>query len=176
MRYFSRFFLPVWFSFVLISSTCLCDDKLASEYSKLQDRLTRENNPVGKVNILIKMSNINLQSAAQWIKKEEFNEASLHLKKYSGVINQALETLKASHRNAQKNPSGFREFEISLRKQLRILADLKSHYSFDRTDDINQVIATAESAQEAMFVEIFGEENTGRGKEKKKHAHSGKES
>ncbi len=175
MRYLLRFFQPVWIAFVLISFTCLYADKPPSEYSRFQDKLTRENNPVGKVKILIKMSDIDLQSAAQWIKKEAFSEADKHLKQYSGVITHALETLKTSHRNAQKDPSGFKEFELSLRRQLRILADLKSHYSFDRVDDISQVIATAESAQQEMFKEIFGEENTGRDKERKKHSDSGKD-
>ena len=49
-----------------------------------------------------------------------------------------------------------------MRKQLRVLDDLRSHYSFDQVQTIDAAIAVAKAAQDAMFAEIFGPENTGR--------------
>ncbi|MCI0419584.1 MAG: hypothetical protein L0312_10235, partial [Acidobacteria bacterium] len=142
------------------------DESRKKELVQQQERLSRETNPIGKVKVLIKISEIHLRSAGQSVKKGDFTAADRDLVPYKETIGQALETLKSSRRNAQKNPAGFKEFEISLRKQLRVLDDLKSHYSFDQAQTIDAAIAAAKAAQDAMFAELFGPENTGRRKEK----------
>src|SRR2546426_4639266 len=91
---------------------------------------------------------------------------ALPIFRYNDVIRQADEVLKSSHRNAQKNPAGFKEFEIALRKQLRKLADLKLSYPVDQQEKISQAITSAELAKEAMFQAIFGTENIRHGKGK----------
>jgi len=142
------------------------DDSLKKELVEQQEKLNRETTPIGKVKALIKISDIHLRSASQSSKKNDLAEADRNLELYKKSVKDALETLKLSRRNAQKNPAGFKEFEISLRKQLRVLEDLKSHYSFDQTQTIESAIAAAKEAQKAMFAEIFGPENTGRRREK----------
>ena len=112
----------------LISSVCLSEDKPTGEYERQQEKLSHEGSPVGKVKILIKMSEISLKEVVDFVKKRDLVEADKSLIRYNDVIRQADEVLKSSHRNAQKNPAGFKEFEISLRKQLRKLADLKLSY------------------------------------------------
>jgi hypothetical protein len=149
---------------LLISASYPGEDKPGREYQKQLEKLQRETSPVGKAKIWIKMSEIDLEEAAHWIKEGELDEANKFLTRYIGVIRQADETLKNSQRNAQKNPAGFKDFEISLRKQLRKLADLKLSYPFDQREKIEQAIACAESAQEDMLQAIFGPENTRRRK------------
>jgi hypothetical protein len=139
----------------------LGDDKLKSEFLRQSEKLTRETSPLGKVKVLIKISGLHLQSAADAINKDDFLEADRSLGQYQEAVGQALKALKNSGRNAQKNPAGFKEFEISLRKQLRRLDDLKSRYSFEEAQAIGSAIQTARSAQEEMFAQIFGAENTG---------------
>jgi hypothetical protein len=152
------------------------DDKLKSEFVKQQQNLSRQSSPVGKVKVLIKISDLHLALAKSAIKRNDFTGADRSLNEYRKIVDQAVETLKASGRNARKNPSGFKEFEISLRKQLRTLDDLKSHYSFDQVQDIDETIQVARSAQEAMISEIFGAENTGFKKDKTREAKREKES
>ena len=141
------------------------EEPLKRELVQQQEKLNRETSAVGKVKALIKISDIHLSSASQNVKKGSLAAADRNLELYKESVEKALKTLQASRRNAQKNPSGFKEFEISLRKQLRVLDDLRSHYSFDQVQTIDATIATAKAAQDAMFAEIFGPENTGRRKE-----------
>ena len=148
------------------SSVLVCKDSLRKDLVKQQEKLNRETSVVGKVKALIKISDIHLRSARQEIKKSELTAADRDLDLYKESVERALEMLKSSDRNAQKNPAGFKEFEISLRKQLRVLDDLRSHYSFDQVQTIHAAITTAKAAQEAMLEEIFGPENTRRRREK----------
>jgi len=147
------------------------EESLKQDLVQQQERLNRETSAVGKVKALIKISDIHLRSAGQAVKKGDLGAADRNLELYKESVNHALETLKSSRRNAQKNPAGFKEFEISLRKQLRVLDDLRSHYSFDRVQTIDAAIAAAKAAQDAMFAEIFGPENTGRRREKDSSRH-----
>jgi hypothetical protein len=155
---------------VLILTASLCilgDENLKQEFLRQNQKLNRETSPVGKVKVLIRIASLHLQSVSHALKSDDFLQADRSLVQYKETIGQALETLKTSGRNAQKNPAGFKEFEISLRKQLRLLDDLKSRYSFDEIETIDRAIQTAKSAQEEMFEQIFGAENTGRRSEKK---------
>ena len=142
------------------------EDSLKKDLVQQQEKLSRETSAVGKVKARIKIADIHLRSASQDVKKSGFGAADRSLELYKESVEEALKTLQSSRRNAQKNPAGFKEFEISLRKQLRVLDDLRSHYSFDQVQTIDAAIAAAKAAQDAMLAQIFGPENTGRRKEK----------
>jgi hypothetical protein len=148
------------------SSQLTFGDSLKKDLVQQQEKLSRETSAVGKVKALIKISDIHLRSASQDVKKNSLAAADRNLELYKDSVDNALQTLKSSRRNAQKNPAGFKEFEISLRKQLRVLDDLRSQYSFDQVQTIDIAIAAAKAAQDAMLAEIFGPENTGRRREK----------
>jgi len=155
---------------VLTCRLAFGDDALKKELVEQEARLHRETTPIGKVKALIKISDIHLRFASR--NKNDLAEADSNLELYKKSVKDALETLKLSRRNAQKNPAGFKEFEISLRKQLRVLDDLKSHYSFDQTKTIESAIAAAKEAQNAMFAELFGPENTGQRRERDPASHT----
>lgn len=142
------------------------EDSREKDLVQQQAKLNRETSVVGKVKALIKISDIHLRSASQDVKKGSLAAADRNLELYKESVEKALEMLKTSRRNAQKNPAGFKEFEISLRKQLRLLDDLRSYYSFDQVRTIDAAISVAKTAQEAMIAEIFGPENTGQRTEK----------
>jgi hypothetical protein len=165
MQLFFYFFLQLVCLRLLLLGTPLGEDKTVSEYQKQQEKLSHETNPIGKAKILTRMSDLDLAEATHWAKKGNLAEADRFLDRYSDIIRQIDQALRTSKRDAQKNPAGFKEFEISLRRQLRKLADLKLSYSFDQRERINEAIATAESAKEDMFQALFGPENTGRRKD-----------
>jgi len=157
--------LPI-FALTWSDQLIFSEDSLKKDLVQQQEKLNRETSAVGKVKALIKISDIHLRSASQDVKKSDFDAADRNLELYKESVENALQILQSSRRNAQKNPAGFKEFEISLRKQLRLLDDLRSHYSFDQVKTIDAATTAAKAAQDAMFAEIFGPENTGRRKEK----------
>ncbi|MEW5975003.1 MAG: hypothetical protein AB1898_04245 [Acidobacteriota bacterium] len=131
-------------------------DKLQREYQKQDDKLARQSNPIKRAKILIKMSQIDMKEVALQVQNGDLAAADEFLKRYIDTIERVRQALKDSQRNARKNPSGFKEFEISLRKQLRQLEDFRSSYSFDQRELVDKAIQTAQDHQQEMLGAIFG--------------------
>ena len=158
MKAYRYYFLTIVLS--LFSGTeCHAGDDLAAEYQKLQVKLKQQTNPVGKTKVLIKMSDIDLKEATQHARKGDLLEADQFLLRYVDVVRQAGTVLKTSQRNAQKNPAGFREFEIALHHQLRKLNDLEDNIPYDQQQAIEKAKETARIAQQEMLLAIFGADN-----------------
>lgn len=158
MRLLVFFALQVVLVFFSVKITCAEVD-LEVEYRKYQEKLKQETSPVSKTKALIKMSEIGLKEAARQVRAGNLEEADRLLIRYTADVHQAQEILKNSARNAQKNPSGFRELELSLRQQLRKLKDLKDSYPYDQQKDLEKALETAKVAQQEMLLAIFGPEN-----------------
>jgi hypothetical protein len=145
--------------FFILATPCWALDDFQTEYQKQLDKLKQASNPVAKVKTLIKMSRIDLKAAASQVKKGDLSTADTFLERYVGTILQAQEVLKSSGRNAQKNPAGFRELEISLNDQLRRMKDIRDGYPFDQQEKIEKAVQTGKAVQEEMLRAIFGPEN-----------------
>lgn len=154
--------LGLWVGAVLIVTA-----DLKADYQKYQEKLKQQTNPVGKTKVLIKMSEIDLKEALAQVQSGNLDEADKFLIRYTGVIRQATQILKDSNRNAQKNPAGFRDFEISLHLQLRRLNDLKEYYAYDQQKIVEKAAEVAQKAQQDMLLAIFGPENLRKPEEKK---------
>ena len=128
-------------------------------YQKLEEKLRITTDPIKKVKTLIKISDFHLHAAANMVKKEDLTEADRYLSHYRETIRRTQEILNSSGRNAQKKPAGFKDFEIALKRQLRILEDLRVLYPYEQAQKVNETIEQAKAAQEQMLVQIFGEEN-----------------
>jgi len=138
------------------------DTKLERQYQGQQGKLRRQGNTVKKVKILIRMSAIDLEIVSRRVRSGLFSDADRILERYAGAVGRAEQVLKDSKRDPQRKPGGFKHLEISLRKQLRQLADLRDRYPFDRQQVIDRTIACAEAVKQRMIAALFGPDNTGR--------------
>jgi len=141
---------------LLLIGSCLANTKLEQEYQTQQGKLQRESKAVKKVKILIKMSKINLKLAGQSVKNRRYSDADRLLGRYVTTIKHAGQILKASKRNPQRQPAGFKHLEIALRRQLRQLADLADSYPFNQKDTINQAQECAALVKSKMITALFG--------------------
>ena len=144
---------------LLLFIPLLGDIKLEEKYIKHQKKLTKQGNPIKKVKILIKMSGVNLKLVSRVIKRGKFPEANTILSRYVKNVKQARQILYKSGRNAQKKPAGFKHLEISLRKQLRKLNDIKIHYPFDEQVSVDKTIKYVEDVKGEIMNTIFGADN-----------------
>jgi len=141
------------------------DTKLERKYQGQQAKLRRQGNSVKKVKILIRMSAMDLEFVSRRVRRGLYSEADRILERYAGTVGQAEQVLKDSKRDPQRKPGGFKHLEISLRKQLRQLTDLRDLYPFDRQQVIDRTIACAEVVKQRMIAALFGPGNTGRSNE-----------
>ena len=146
----------------LASPVLARDTKLERQYQGQQAKLRRQGNTVKKVKILIKMSAIDLEIVSRRVRRGLYSDADRILERYAGTVGRAERVLKDSQRDPQRKPGGFKHLEISLRKQLRQLTDLRDLYPFDRQQAIDRTIACAEAVKRRMIAALFGPDNTGR--------------
>ncbi|MDE2756119.1 MAG: hypothetical protein OXU26_12155 [Acidobacteriota bacterium] len=155
--------LPVCLVILSLAMPVLArDTKLERQYQGQQGKLRRQGNTVKKVKILIRMSAIDLEIVSRRVRSGLFSDADRILERYAGAVGRAEQVLKDSKRDPQRKPGGFKHLEISLRKQLRQLADLRDRYPFDRQQVIDRTIACAEAVKQRMIAALFGPDNTGR--------------
>lgn len=155
--------LPVCLAILSLAVPVLAQDtKLERKYQGQQAKLRRQGNTVKKVKILIRMSAIDLEMVSRRVRRGLLSEADRILVRYSATVGRAEQVLKDSKRDPQRKPAGFKHLEISLRKQLRQLDDLRALYPFDRQQVIDGAIACAEAVKQRMIGALFGPDNTGR--------------
>lgn len=158
-------FRSLWVCLVILSlaiPVLAWDTKLERKYQGQQAKLRRQGNSVKKVKILIRMSAMDLEFVSRRVGRGLYSEADRILERYAGTVGRAEQVLKDSKRDPQRKPGGFKHLEISLRKQLRQLADLRDLYPFDRQQVIDRTIACAEAVKQRMIAALFGPDNTGR--------------
>jgi hypothetical protein len=161
---------PVFFFQILTLACFVCvlhavEEAPDKDYLKLELKLKTIADPIGKAKTLIQMADYQLRGASHQVKKSNFTEADQSLSRYRAIIHQTQEILLASGKNAQKDPTGFKDFEIALRRQLRALDDMRSAYPYEQAQKLNETMEDAKAAQESMLVQIFGEGNFGKRKE-----------
>lgn len=155
--------LPVCLVILSLAIPVLARDaKLERRYKGQQGKLSRQGNSVKKVKILIRMSAIDLEIVSRGVRSGLYSEADRILERYAVSVGRAEQVLKDSKRDPQRKSGGFKHLEISLRKQLRQLADLRDLYPFDRQQVIDRTIACAEAVKQRMIAALFGPDNTGR--------------
>jgi hypothetical protein len=93
--------------------------RAAGQLSDLQIRFDRESNSVHKAKLLEKLGGAQFEAVRQAEKAGDNSTVGLTLEKYRDNVREALEALKKQHPNAEKQPNGYRQLEIQVRKGIR---------------------------------------------------------
>lgn len=164
MRLIHRFLLVV--TAVAVSSCAIHTHALRGQYDKRLERLQRERaklnrqtDPVDRTKTGIGISEILLSLASDAIKTEEPEVLGRRLTEYVDTIREAHQTMMQTGRDAHKKPKGFKELEIALRRQIRILDDLARTVAFDQRDPVEKARQEASDIREDVFRALFGEQN-----------------
>ena len=85
----------------------------------LQARFDKETDAIQKAKILQKLGDAQFAEARRAEKDGDTSTVGLTLEKYRDNVRAALDALKKQHPNAEKQPNGYRQLEIHLRKGIR---------------------------------------------------------
>ena len=100
---------------------------------KLQQRLSRERNPVKRAKYEIRLGRLELDQAIAAYDHGTVELGAKLLTAYLERMRSSWQTLQASGRQAARQPRGFRELDIALREDGRLLQDVGHRVSyFDR--------------------------------------------
>jgi hypothetical protein len=164
MRKLDRFLLVlivVAFSSCAIRPTFLQGqyDKRLERLQRERDKLNRLTDPVDRTKTGIAISEILLSLASEAIKTGEPEMLGKRLNEYTDTIRDAHETMMKTGRDAHRKPKGFKDLEIALRRQIRVLDDLAHSVSFDQRDPVDKAKAQASDLREELLKALFGEQN-----------------
>ena len=164
MRKMERFLLVlivVGFSSCAIRPTSLQGqyDKRLERLQKERDKLNRLTDPVDRTKTGIAISELLLSLASEAIKTGEPEVLDKRLNEYIDTIRDAHQTMMKTGRDAHRKPKGFKDLEIALRRQIRMLDDLAHSVSFDQRDPVDKAKAQASDLREELLKALFGEQN-----------------
>jgi hypothetical protein len=119
--------------------------------AQLLARLQTEQNPVKKSKEETRVARIKLRQAIEAYTQGKTGQGVELLSAFLGRIKDSWQILKSSGRNAARDPRGFRELDIELREDVRMLEDLQRRISyFDRGP-----VESTEKELEQMRAEVL---------------------
>ena len=93
------------------------------DQAQLQAQFDKDPNAVHKAKMLSKLGESQFREVRRSEKAGDNSTVGLTFEKYRDNIRVALDALKQQHPNAEKQPNGYRQLEIALRKGLRELGE-----------------------------------------------------
>ena len=102
----------------------------AGDIDRLRQKLAREDDPGKRAKITVKIGVELLKQTRRLYRSEEFTQAEAKLGEYLEAVSGAYRELNESGRQARRQPRGFKELEIHLRKSRRTLTALARSVPF----------------------------------------------
>jgi hypothetical protein len=77
------------------------------------------------------------------------------LTEYTATIRSAVDTMSNSNRDALRRSAGYKELEVSLRRQVRQLHDMSQVLTFDERSPVESALQNAVAAREKLLQLLF---------------------
>jgi hypothetical protein len=123
--------------------------------AKLLEREQKENNPVKKSKEEIRLARIKLRQAVQTYVQGDTEQGAQLVSAYLGRIKDSWQILRSSGRNAARAAQGFKELDIELREDDRLLDDLKRRVPYFERDPIEKAEKEIEQVRAEVIQALF---------------------
>src|SRR6516225_2471574 len=134
-------------------------DKRPERLEREREKLKHTTDPVDRTKIDIDISDILLSLVSDAVRSGEPEALGRRLNEYVETIQDAHQAMMGAGRDAHRKPKGFKDLEISLRRQIRILDDIGKGLSFDQREPVEKAKQQASDIRDDMLKALFGEQN-----------------
>ena len=134
-------------------------DKRLERLDREREKLKRSGDPVDRAKIDINISEILLSLVSDAVKTGEPEVVGRRLNEYIETIQDAHQTMMKTGRDAHRKPKGFKELEISLRRQIRMLDDIGRGLTFDQREPVEKAKQQASEIRDDLLKALFGDQN-----------------
>ena len=134
-------------------------DKRLERLDRDREKLKRTTDPVDRTKIDIDISEILLSLVGDAVKSGEPEVLGRRLSEYVETIQDAHQAMMKTGRDAHRKPKGFKDLEISLRRQIRILDDIGRGLTFDQREPVEKAKQQASDIRDDLLKALFGEPN-----------------
>jgi hypothetical protein len=122
---------------------------------QLLARIQSERNPIRKAKDQIRLGRMKLDQAIVAYGQGNAESGERLLAAFLGQMNDAWQTLHNSGRNAARQPQGFKELDIALREDARLLEDLGRRVSYFERVPIVKVEKEVEEVRSEVLRALF---------------------
>jgi hypothetical protein len=134
-------------------------DKRMLDLQREKDKLKRATDPVDHAKTDIRISEILLSLTSDAARNGDLETMQQRLGEYTSAIQDAHETLMKTGRDARKKPRGFKDLEISLRRQINQLKDIGGVLTVDDREAVEKARAEASRIRDDLLKALFGSQN-----------------
>ncbi|HEV3254578.1 MAG TPA: hypothetical protein VG033_09235 [Candidatus Acidoferrales bacterium] len=115
----------------------------------------RERDPVRRAKLLAKLSYGEFSEFRRQAEAANYSEAQRILEGYRDAVLSTEKALAASHINAERNPAGFKELQISLRRGLRQIGETMVTLTPDEREPFEAIRKELERADKELIHQLF---------------------
>ncbi len=123
--------------------------------SDLAARIERERNPVKKAKYEIRLGHLKLERAVQAGNQGDMERCYELLRGYVDRMRGAWETLRKSGRRPLKQPQGFKDLDIALRQDARMIDDLKHRVAYLDRAPVEKAAKEVEELRSEVYRALF---------------------
>jgi predicted AAA+ superfamily ATPase len=123
--------------------------------AQLLARIQKDHDPVRKSKEETRLARMKLEQAIQAYDQGNVEQGAPLVDTFLGRIKDSWGTLKSSGRNAAHSPQGFKELDIELREDERLLEDLKRRVSYFDRDPIEKAAKEVEQVRAEVLQALF---------------------
>ena len=134
-------------------------DKRLERLDRELEKLKRTTDPVDRTKIDIYISEILLSLVGDAVRSGEPEALGRRLGEYVDTIEDAHQAMMKTGRDAHRKPKGFKELEISLRRQIRILDDIGRGLTYDQREPVDKAKQQASDIRDDLLKALFGDPN-----------------
>ncbi len=157
------------FTLLIVLATTCCSirpaallpqiDKRLERLDREREKLKHTTDAVDRTKIDIDISEILLSLVSEAVRSGEPEALGKRLGEYVDTIQDAHQAMMKTGRDAHRKPKGFKELEISLRRQIRILDDIGRGLTFDQREPVDKAKQQASDIRDDLLKALFGEQN-----------------
>lgn len=118
-------------------------------------RIQRETNPVRKAKYEIRLGSLKLQQAVTAYDQQRRDQGKALLDDYAAEMSKAWVLLQSSGRDATRKPDGFKQLDIALRENARLLEDLRHRVPYMDRGPLDQTSQEMDRTHNQVLVALF---------------------
>lgn len=134
---------------------------IRDQEAALERKIKRETRPVRKARLQIDLARLRLDKSLKAYAAFEIERGAELLKTYDKAIQDADSTLRNSGRKPAQQPRGFKDLEIAIRRDIRVLEDLKRRVPFNDRGEVQSTIDRVDQVREQVLEAMFGSSEAG---------------
>jgi ElaB/YqjD/DUF883 family membrane-anchored ribosome-binding protein len=136
--------------FVALCGYSIAQSKAEEQLKKERSSLARTTDPVSRTKIEIRISDLLITLMADAARAGDDKKAEQYLSDYSNTISDAHLTMMKTGKDAHKHPQGYKDLEISLRKQQSRLSDAGKLMDIDSREAVDKVRKQASAISDQL--------------------------